>query len=214
MSELFASFINYAANLPWLELIAMLLALAYLLFASVGSIWCWPAAFISTALYTYIFYDVALLMESALNVYYLIMAVYGYWIWQQDSTQKKLDNIPSLNIVSWQFRVHIKACVALTIISIGLGFVMANYTAADFPYLDTFTTVFAVFATYLVAQKVLENWLYWIVIDAASIYLYMAKSLTPTVVLFVIYVFIATWGYFKWYSLYKSAPTKQNLPNG
>ena len=81
---------------------------------------------------------------------------------------------------------------------------MANYTPADFPYLDTFTTVFAVFATYLVTQKVLENWLYWVVIDAVSIYLYQAKDLMPTVVLFSLYTVIATFGYFKWQNLYKN----------
>ena len=75
--------IQYFSSLPWLELVAMLLALAYVILAAKGSLWCWPAAFISTALYTVIFYDVLLLMDSALNVYYLVMAVYGYWIWQK-----------------------------------------------------------------------------------------------------------------------------------
>lgn len=214
MTELIASFLGYATNLPWLELTAMLLALAYILFAAAGSIWCWPAAFFSTAIYTYIFYDVSLLMESALNVYYLIMALYGYWVWQKDNAKQIHDNSPVLNIVSWKLSVHVKACLILTIISLSLGYFMSNYTSADFPYLDTFTTVFAVFGTYLVAQKVLENWLYWIVIDAVSIYLYMEKDLKPTVVIFIIYVFIATWGYFKWNNLHKSSPLTPNLANG
>lgn len=201
MSELFASFISYATNLPWLELIAMVLALAYVLWAAVGSIWCWPAAFISTAIYSYIFFDVSLLMDSALSVYYLIMAIYGYWVWRKDNSNH--DELSTLTIVSWDINLHVKAGLLLTLISFMLGYVMANYTSADFPYLDTFTTVFAVFATYMVTQKVLENWLYWIIIDAVSIYLYIAKELNPTVILFCIYVCIATFGYFKWRSLYK-----------
>ena len=92
MTEFFASFLDYSANLPWLELVAMLLALAYVILAAVGSIWCWPAAFISTALYTVVFYDVLLLMDSALNVYYLVMALYGFWVWQKDiSTNQNQD---------------------------------------------------------------------------------------------------------------------------
>jgi len=213
MTELLASFIDYSANLPWLELIAMLLALAYVLWAAVGSIWCWPAAFISTALYTYIFYDVLLLMDSALNAYYLLMAIYGYWCWQRNPT-KPIDednqatesiHVDELVIVSWQTSWHIKACGLLTLISIALGYIMANYTPAAFPYLDTFTTVFAVFATYLVTQKVLQNWLYWIVIDFVSIYLYIEKDLMPTAVLFVIYVIIASFGYLKWQGIYNNA---------
>jgi len=216
MAELLTSFSQYFSTLPWFELIAMLLALAYVILAAQGSLWCWPAAFISTALYTVIFYDVLLLMDSALNVYYLIMAVYGYWVWQKstvNSDQDTKQKDKAFAIVSWQVSWHVKSFLLLTIISLILGFVMANYTPAAFPYLDTFTTVFAVFATYLVAKKVLENWLYWIVIDAVSIYLYIEKDLMPTVVLFVLYVFIATYGYFKWQGLYKLSKEKQiNLP--
>lgn len=199
--------LNYFINLPLLELTAMLLALAYVILAAKGSLWCWPAAFISTALYTYIFYDVLLLMDSALNGYYLVMAVYGYWCWQYKPTTNKTKctdeknsntNSSHLPIVSWQLSWHIKACIILAIIASALGYFMANNTNADFPYLDTFTTVYAVFATYLVTQKVLENWLYWIIIDLVSIYLYIEKSLFPTAVLFVIYVIIAAYGYVSW----------------
>lgn len=213
MIEYLDSFIGYTANLPWLELIAMLLALAYVIWASVGSIWCWPAAFISTAIYTYIFYDVSLLMDSALSVYYLVMAVYGYWVWQKDKTDNKQHE--PISIVTWHASFHLKACTILAIISLVLGFIMANYTSADFPYLDTLTTVFAIFATYLVTQKVLENWLYWLVIDAVSIYLYIEKDLIPTVVLFCIYIVIATWGYFKWRSmLMKNQVNMKQTVNG
>lgn len=208
MSNLLTTLGGYLVNLPWLELVAMLLALAYVVLAAQGSIWCWPAAFISTAIYTVIFYDVSLLMDSALNVYYLVMAVYGYWIWQRKPQHQQ--STPLLAIVSWQPTWHLKACIVLTIISFVLGYIMANNTTASFPYLDTFTTVFAVFATYLVTQKVLENWLYWVVIDAISIYLYIEKGLIPTTVLFVIYVVIATYGYFKWQNIYKRSNLKQS----
>ena len=212
MTELLTSFNQYFSTLPWLELIAMLLALAYVILAAQGSLWCWPAAFISTALYTIVFFDVLLLMDSALNAYYLVMALYGYWLWRKNATLNH-DNEPSFIVISWRLSWHLKACLILTFISFALGYVMANYTPAAFPYLDTFTTVFAVFATYLVAKKVLENWLYWIVIDAVSIYLYIEKELMPTVVLFVLYVFIATYGYFKWRGIYKLSKENQiNLP--
>jgi nicotinamide mononucleotide transporter len=213
--DLLASVNNYLVALPWLELVAMLLALAYVILAAQGSIWCWPAAFISTAIYTIIFYDVSLLMDSALNVYYLVMAVYGYWIWQKNTQSKSSSKQTTqcLPIVSWPANWHLKACFILSIISVVLGYIMAHNTTASFPYLDTFTTVFAVFTTYLVAQKVLENWLYWIVIDTVSIYLYIEKGLIPTTVLFIINVIIAVYGYFKWQSIYRQSKVKNiDLP--
>lgn len=213
MFDLLISLKDYLINLPWLELVAMLLALAYIVLAAQGSLWCWPAAFISTALYTIIFYDVLLLMDSALNAYYLIMAVYGYWVWQKNMSVNGQDgsskNKTPLTIVSWSTKIHLKACLTLALISLILGYVVANYTPAAFPYLDTFTTVFAIFATYLVTQKVLENWLYWVVIDAVSIYLYIEKGLIPTTVLFAIYVVIAIYGYFKWQTIYRRSEIKQ-----
>jgi len=206
MAELFTRFLEYTVTLPWMELVAMLLAFAYVILAAQGSLWCWPAAFISTALYTIVFYDVLLLMDSALNVYYLVMAIYGYWTWTKNTRKKNKENGEplALEIISWQASWHLKVCLLLTVIAAGLGYVMANHTSAAFPYVDTFTTVFAVFATYLVTQKVLENWLYWLVIDAISIYLYIEKDLMPTAVLFIIYIFIAGYGYLKWRSIYKS----------
>ena len=213
MSDLLVSFVDYFTALPWLELVAMLFALAYIILAAQSSLWCWPAAFISTALYTVIFYDVLLLMDSALNAYYLVMAVYGYWVWQKNTSTKTVQNKPTTNtplaIISWSTKKHLKICLTLTVISLLLGYVVANYTPADFPYLDTFTTVFAVFTTYLVTQKVLENWLYWIVIDAISIYLYIEKDLIPTTILFILYVIIAAYGYFKWQAIYKRSKTKE-----
>lgn len=213
MTNLLVSFVDYLTALPWLELVAMLLALAYIILAAQGSLWCWPAAFISTALYTVIFYDVLLLMDSALNAYYLIMAIYGYWAWQKNTSTNVVQNQPIENtplaIISWSSDKHLKICLILTVISLALGYVIANYTPASFPYLDTFTTVFAVFATYLVTQKVLENWLYWVVIDAFSIYLYIEKGLIPTTVLFIVYVFIATYGHFKWQAIYRQSKAKK-----
>ncbi|MCW8832271.1 MAG: nicotinamide riboside transporter PnuC [Colwellia sp.] len=198
----------YFSGLPWFELIAMLLALAYVILAARGSLWCWPAAFISTALYTIIFYDVQLLMDSALNIYYLVMAVYGYWVWKNNHPQANLQS-SGLAVISLSANWHVKICTALTVLSFALGYIMANFTPAAFPYLDTFTTVFAVFATYLVTQKVLENWLYWLVIDFVSIHLYIEKDLMPTAVLFMIYVVIAGYGYLKWHGLYKQSKSNQ-----
>lgn len=204
MIEILNSTFAYFQQLPWLELIAMVLSLVYVILAARGSLWCWPAAFISTALYTYIFYDVLLLMDSALNGYYLLMAIYGYWQWSK-KTDNELENSDDLTIVSWNMTWHVKACLILTVVAFCLGYLMANFTPADFPYLDTFTTVFAIFATYLVTKKVLENWLYWIVIDLASIYLYIEKGLIPTTVLFVVFVVVASYGYHKWLKLYQKS---------
>lgn len=179
----------------------MLLAIAYLLLAIKQSLWCWIAAFFSTLIYSIIFFDVSLLMDSALNVYYLIMAVYGWYIWKYGGKLKKEE----LEVSSYGLNKNIKIIALLSLVSVVLGFVMANYTSADFAYVDSFTTVFAVFSTYMLAQKILENWIYWIVIDFISIYIYIQKGLNLTAVLFAIYTVLAFVAYKKWKEEYETS---------
>ena len=175
------------------EAVAVVLAMAYLLLAMKANVWCWAAAFASTAIYTVLFWKVALLMESVLNVYYMAMALYGYWMWTQGGASHE-----GVNVTSWPLITHVKLIVATSVVSVAVGYGMANYTQAAFPYLDAATTCFAVMTTYLVAKKVLENWLYWVVIDLVSIYLYLSKGLMLTSLLFVLYVGLAVAGYFLW----------------
>lgn len=174
----------------WLELLAMLLALAYLVLAIMEKRACWYAAFASTAIYTVIFWDVSLLMESALQVYYMAMAVYGWWYWHADS-----EHTP---VVTWAPRSHLVAVVVIALLTFVSGYLLTHYSHAALPYLDAFTTWASIVATVMVARKVLENWLYWIVIDMASIYLYVSRELNITALLFVLYVILACVGYWQW----------------
>lgn len=180
------------------EYVAAGLGLAYVLLAMKQSLWCWPAAFVSTIIYTLLFWRGALFMESLLNFYYLLMAVYGYMQWRKRPADKSHGATQHTYIVSWSWQKHLKWIGIATIISIVLGYVMDTYTPAKLAYLDTFTTVFAVMTTYLVTQKILENWLYWVAIDLASIYLYWQQGYLATLVLFILYTAIALQGYLVW----------------
>lgn len=193
--------IQYFASASNTELVAAVTALAYVIFAARGSLWCWPAALISTVLYTVVFYEYYLWSDSALQIYYFAMAIYGFWSWQKNKASSKHNDeigTDEIEIVQYELAFHLKAIVVLAITSLAVGYVMDTYTPTDFPYLDAATTVFAVFGTYLVAKRVLENWLYWVVIDLVSIYLYLEKGLVPTAALFIIYVFIASFAYYNW----------------
>lgn len=176
------------------EAVAMILAIVYLLLAIKQNLWCWVAAFFSTLIYSIIFFDVSLLMDSALNVYYLIMAIYGWYSWKFGGKLQEKE----LSVVSYGIVKNLKIIAGLSVVSTVLGYIMNTYTHADFAYVDSFTTVFAVFTTYMLTKKVIENWIYWIVIDAVSIYIYIQKGLILTALLFVIYTVLALVAYMKW----------------
>ncbi|WP_295802825.1 nicotinamide riboside transporter PnuC [uncultured Microbulbifer sp.] len=188
---------SVAAMSLW-EVAAVVLALAYLLLAMRENILCWYAAFASTAIYLVLFWDVSLLMESALQIFYLLIAVYGWWQWRNQSTQND-----SAQIHRWPVQIHLAAFAAVGALTLVFGFVLDNYTNAALPYLDSFTTWGAVVTTYMVTRKVLENWLYWIAIDGAAIYLYIDRELYLTALLFVLYVILVVIGFFQWFRLYQ-----------
>ncbi|MEM1089319.1 MAG: nicotinamide riboside transporter PnuC [Pseudomonadota bacterium] len=174
-----------------LEAIAVVLAIAYLLLAARENSWCWVCAFISTAIYIGLFYSVALLSESLLNIFYLVMAVYGWWQWRGGGGVERRE------IHRWSWRRHV-AVILGTALCVPLLARLTSAAGAEYAYLDAATTCYAVVTTFMVTRKVLENWLYWLVVDSVSIYLYLAKGLTMTAGLFALYLGICVAGFFSW----------------
>ncbi|MFT6976218.1 MAG: nicotinamide mononucleotide transporter, partial [Bermanella sp.] len=130
--------ISAAQAMSYWEVIAVVLGIAYIVLAMRQNSLCWYAAFGSTGIYTWLFFDVSLLMESALSFYYLIMAVYGWYVWNKTPNASNTSN--TLPVTTWNVKQHtltILGVFALTFIS---GYLLSNHTGAVMPYLDSFTT--------------------------------------------------------------------------
>ena len=189
---------------PW-EIAAVLLAIAYLVLAIRQNSWCWAAAIASTAIYVVLLYRASLYMESALQFFYIAMAVYGWWCWTRGGdaergapgTAAAAGNAPPA-ISTWPGRRHLLVIASIVALSLVSGGLLRTYTDAALPYLDSFTTWGAVVTTYLVARKILENWFYWFVIDGVSVYLYLSRELYLTAGLFVLYLALVVVGYRAW----------------
>jgi nicotinamide mononucleotide transporter len=177
---------------PW-EAGAVILAIAYLLLAVRENILCWYCALVSTTIFTFLFWDVSLLMESALNVYYIIMAIYGWHQWKFGGSKKSGVFISSLGL-----RENILIITIILIATLVSGWLLSQHTNAAWPYVDSFTTWASVVTTFMVAKKILENWLYWLVIDSISIPLYIDRGLYLTAILFMVYIVIVIIGYLDW----------------
>ena len=188
----------------WLQLhgweaLAVLLGIAYLLLAMRESLWCWPAAFLSTLIYLFLFWHAELPMESGLQLYYLAMAVYGWWHWRGGTTAAP----EPLPVRTWPLRYHVAAIVLVLAASLVSGALLTHFGLGRLPYIDSFTTWGAIVTTWMVAQKLLENWLYWLVVDGVSLYLYVDRGLHLTALLFVVYLVIVVFGYFQWRRHYR-----------
>lgn len=176
----------------------MLAAIAYLLLAIRRNIWCWFFAAVSTAISIALFSRARLYMESVLNAFYLATALYGWYAWRFGDRTSKAD----LPVTKWPLRVHGIALAAIAGSAALIGFFLDRHTDAAFPYADSATTIAAIWTTFLVARKVLENWWYWLVIDTVSIYLYWSRDLQLFALLFVLYVVLIPFGLQAWTRAY------------
>ena len=177
---------------PW-EVVAVMLAIAYLVLAIRQNIWCWACAAVSTAIYFFLFGAAMLKAEAALQIFYLLMAGYGWYEWRFHPGRQ--DRLP---VTTWRPHRHLLVLGIVAGATGAFGWYLSYYTQAALPYLDAFTSSAAVVATYMVARKVLENWVYWFVIDAVSIYLYLSRDLHLTAVLFFGYLILIPIGFNSW----------------
>ena len=177
----------------WFEIVAALLAIAYLLLAMRQDARCWIAWIISSLMYLFVMYSAGLYMEAGLQIFYLLMGFYGLYQWQY-----KLANNEALKIKVWPITTHMMCLATLFLLVLTSGYILSNNTDAASPYIDAFTTWGAIIASYMVAKKILENWIYWFVVDFVSVFLFVSRELYPTALLFCLYLVLVIFGYRSW----------------
>jgi len=179
-----------------LEAAGVVLSIAYLVLAIRENLWCWPAAFLSSAITIAVMFGARLYSEAGLNVFYAAMAVYGWYQWRYGGARMGKRELP---IAKWPPKTHALAIGGSLAASAVMGWSMSRYTDAAFPYLDAFVTVSSIVTTYMVARKILENWLYWLVVDSLSLYLYLQRGLYLYVGLFALYLVLVVIGFVRWH---------------
>ena len=180
--------------MAWIiEGIGAALAIAYLLLALKQNKLCWFAWIASSILYLYVMYQAGLYMESLLQVFYLCMGFYGLSQWS-----KTINNNQNTYVDLWSIGNHIFAISLVIVLSFLSGILLSNFSNAALPFIDAFTTWGAIVASYMVAKKILENWIYWFVIDFISVFIFASRGLYFTSALFVTYLVIIYFGYKSW----------------
>jgi nicotinamide mononucleotide transporter len=180
----------------YFELIAAALGFIAIFLQIKQNVWYWLVSIVMVTMYIYIYIDAKLYADMSLQVYYLLISFYGWYMWLFG---KKVNNRKTELSVS---QTSNKLCIILGTLSVALFFsiawVLIHFTNSDLPYWDSFTTSLSFIATWMLARKKIENWLVWIIVDAVSVGIYVYKDLYPTAVLFLILTILAFVGYRKW----------------
>jgi nicotinamide mononucleotide transporter len=192
VNELSVQLVSAWRSTGWIEIVAAVLAVAYLLLAIKQLKSCWVAAFVSSCLYVWVLFSARLYMESGLNAFYAVMAAYGYWQWTRGAAGQEL------RTSRWSVSRNAMGLLGVICLSSVSSFFLRRFTPAAWPFVDSMVTWASVFATFLVARKVYENWHWWLVIDSVSLCLYFNRRLYLTTLLFGLYLLLIVVGMREW----------------
>lgn len=176
----------------WLEYAGVACGIVYVLLASRAIMWCWLAGIISSAIYIYINVTHQLFQDAILQTYYVFAGFYGWWLWSKKGNAEDATTIHSFSL---QQNAKLIFFGALLVPVFGFMF---SKLGNSLSYFDSAVTIFSFIATWMTAKKILENWLFWIVIDLVAAVMYFNKHLELTSALYVFFAVIAGYGYFEW----------------
>lgn len=184
---------NQLLQTSWVEIIAVISLISYVVLATRESPWCWPVSMLGVALYFVISFEAKLYAELPLQVLYFSISIYGWYHWRHGGKRKETLPVSTLSLQ----RIGLLALIWLATM-LPTGFALKSYTDSDVPFWDAATTWASVIGTWLQAQKKIENWLVWILTDLVYVGLFYYKGYLLFSALNVLYVGLAAYGYWSW----------------
>jgi nicotinamide mononucleotide transporter len=181
----------------WLDITTTILGLIYIILEYRASILLWLVGIIMPALDIVLYYTHGLYGDAAMAVYYTLAAIYGWIVWKfgHKHQQKEGEELPITHMPKRLYPATILFFVVAWVVT---WFVLSHYTKSNVPVLDGFTNALSFVGLWALARKYVEQWLFWILVDAVSCYLYVIKGIPFKASLYGLYVVIAVLGYFKW----------------
>ncbi|OJV38857.1 MAG: hypothetical protein BGO29_10595 [Bacteroidales bacterium 36-12] len=185
--------INYIYS-HYIEIIGSILSVIYLYLSIKQKVSLWIFGFMCSALYIVVFFQSKFYADMTLQFYYLGVSIYGWFSWKEKAKQTGKE----LPIKKTNLR-NVLILLPITIAVLFLYYyILKNHTDSPLPFADSFTTALSITATWMLAKKMIEHWILWIIVDSVSAGLYFYKELYPTTILFVIYTIMAVIGWIQW----------------
>jgi len=179
----------------WIEIFGVITGIIYVVLEVKQNRLLWPLGIATSAAYVYIFFGGKFYADMGLQLYYVLISIYGWYFWSRGGTRRVKGELPVIRINRRQFTWLLLVFMAAWI---GIYFVLDRFTDSVVPVGDSLTTALAIVATWMLTRKIIEQWFLWILANGVSIGLYIYKGLYPTVILYAVYTGMAVYGYFEW----------------
>lgn len=193
-----------------LQILGLAIGLVYLYYEYHASSKVWIAGLVMPLVSMFVYFRKGLYADFGMNIYYLLMAVYGYLAWTgrlrfgkkagagKEDAPLRIRHLPGRDYV-WLLPATAALWVAIALF-------LLNATDSNVPWADAFTTALSIAGTWMLARKYLEQWIAWILVDAVCVALYIHKDIYPYAALYAVYTVVALLGYLKWKRLMLSTP--------
>ena len=187
-------------TLDWLDILTTVLGLIYILLEYRASVWLWLFGIIMPALDIYLYWSHGLYGDAGMACYYVLAAIYGFAIWKFKKTRNTHEELP---IIKMPREKYLPVAVCFFLAWGVTYYILIRWTNSTVPLQDSFTNALSFVGMWALARKYVEQWLFWIVVDAVCSVLYIQKGIPFKAGLYGLYVVIAVVGYFKWMKMRK-----------
>ena len=193
----------------FVEILGVIIGFIYLWLEYKASIYLWLTSIIMPAIYLFVYFDAGLYADVAINIYYLIIGVYGWMSWRYGISRKNGTEKYDLKISHTSRRQWLRLLIAYIVIHFAISFTLINFTDTDVPWFNGLTSSLSIVGMWMLAKKLIEQWIVWFVVDILSVALYFYKGLEPTALLYLVYAIVAILGYKKWNKLLQKQYAKE-----
>ena len=193
----------------FVEILGVIIGFIYLWLEYKASIYLWLTSIIMPAIYLFVYFDAGLYADVAINIYYLIIGVYGWMSWRYGISRKNGTEKYDLKISHTSRRQWLRLLIAYIVIHLAISFTLINFTDTDVPWFNGLTSALSIIGMWMLAKKLIEQWFVWFVVDILSAVLYFYKGLEPTALLYSVYAIVAILGYKKWNKLLQKQYAKE-----
>ena len=194
MNQVWNQLVDGFKNTTWVEFVAVAFGIASVVYSRLENILVFPTGLVNTILYTWLcFAWWGLYAEASLNFYYTVMSIYGWILWTRKDGHKEVRKIMACSKKeNGQSMVFFFICWGI------LYLILSRYTKSTVPLADSFASAAAYTGMWLMARKKLENWIWWIITNLASIPLYFYKGAVFTSFQYLVFLVLAVMGYLSW----------------
>ncbi len=211
LETFFQLFYENVMATTWLELIAVFFGIMSVWFARQANLLVFPTGIVSTVIYIYITFTIQLYADMGINFFYTTMSIYGWYVWTRRDEHKLVRPIRWNTKKQQAFGIAMIPVLYVVIYALLYTFKQDDpeYMQSYIPYVDSFTTAIFLIGMYFMAQKRIENWIYWIAGNVISVPLYFVKGLVFTSFQFTVFLVLAVLGLLAWIKLYNEGRARE-----